>query len=126
MRPLKDGELKILVQFGKKNDPIFGNATNFYSLLKTDQQRQVADLFFGQSEISRPIIGPPGVPGMVVAALRAGMTNALKDEALLADAAKLGVDIDAVSGEETEQAFANFYKVSAPVLQQAREIMGRK
>ena len=86
----------------------------------------MADLFFGQSEISRPIIGPPGMPGHVVSALRAGMANALKDPALLADANKLGIDVDPVSGEETEQAFVDFYKVPAPVLQRAREIMGRK
>ena len=123
---VKSGELKFLVQFGKMNVPYFGDATNFYSLLKTDEQRQVADLFFGQSEIARPLIGPPGLPATFTAALRKAMAEALKDPALLEDAAKIGIDIEPVSGEETAQSFADFYKTPSAVVQKAKGIMGRK
>jgi tripartite-type tricarboxylate transporter receptor subunit TctC len=123
---VKSGELKYLVQFGKKNVPYFGGAPNFYAMLKTDEQRQVADLFFSQSEIARPLIGPPGMPPAIVAALTKAMADAVKDPAFLADAAKIGVDIEPMSSEETAQSFANAYKTPPEVVQKARMIMGRK
>ncbi|MPZ56934.1 MAG: hypothetical protein GEU91_10660 [Rhizobiales bacterium] len=122
---VKKGELKYLVQFGKQNVPYFGNAPNFYAMLKTEEQRQVADLFFGQSEIARPLIGPPGMPPAIIGALTKGMADTLKDPAMLAEAAKIGIDIEPVSGEETAQSFINFYKTPPEVVKKAREIMGR-
>jgi tripartite-type tricarboxylate transporter receptor subunit TctC len=124
---VKRGELKFLVQFGKNQDvPYFGGAPNFYKMLKTDEQRQIADLFFGQSEIARPLSGPPGLPPALVAALRKAMADAVADKAFLAEADKAGLDIDFVSGEETTQSFADFYQTPADVVAKAREIMGRK
>jgi tripartite-type tricarboxylate transporter receptor subunit TctC len=123
---IKSGEMKMLVQFGKKSIPFMGGATNFYSMLRTDEQRTVADLFFGQSAIARPIAGPPGLKPAMVAALRKAMADSLKDPGLLADAARIGIDIEPESGEAVTRAFADFYKTPAKVVQQAKVIMGRK
>jgi tripartite-type tricarboxylate transporter receptor subunit TctC len=124
---VKRGELKFLVQFGKHQDvAYFGGAPNFYKMIKTDEQRQIADLFFGQSEIARPLIGPPGLPPAFIAALRKAMAATVADKVFLAEAEKAGLDIDFVSGEETAQSFADVYKTPAGVVAKAREIMGRK
>jgi tripartite-type tricarboxylate transporter receptor subunit TctC len=125
-RNVKNGELKFLVQFGKQDVAYFGGAPNFYKMIKSDEQRQVADLFFGQSEIARPLIGPPGMPRAFVVALRKAMADAVKDKDFLADAAKANLDIEFMSGEEVEQSFADIMKTPPQVLQKARVIMGRK
>jgi tripartite-type tricarboxylate transporter receptor subunit TctC len=123
---VKRGELKFLVQFGKKDVPYFGGAPNFYKMLKTDEQRQVADLFFGISEIARPLLGPPGMPAPIVAALRKAMADAVADKAFRAEAEKAGLPIEFVSGEETAKVFVEFYKTPPAMVAKAREIMGRK
>lgn len=123
---VKRGEMKFLVQFGKQDVPYFGGAPNYYKMIKSDEHRQIADLFFGQSEIARPLIGPPGMPPATVAALRKAMADAVADKAFLAEAEKSGLDIEFVSGEETAQSFADFYKTPPHVVAAAREIMGRK
>ncbi len=120
------GELKFLVQFGKQDHPYFGGAPNFYKMLKTDEQRQVADMFFALSEIARPLLGPPGMPPAIVAALRKAMADAVADKTFRAEAEKSGLPIEFVSGEETAQVFVDFYKTPATVLDKARAIMGRK
>jgi tripartite-type tricarboxylate transporter receptor subunit TctC len=122
---VKNGQLKFLVQFGEQNEPYFGDAPNVYTMLKSKEDRQVADLFFGQVKISRPLIGPPGMPGPIVAALRKAMMDALNDRALLADAAKAGLKIDAVSGEETAKIMAGFYEAPPAVVRRAMAILGR-
>jgi tripartite-type tricarboxylate transporter receptor subunit TctC len=123
---VEKGQLKFIVQFGKENVPYFGNAPNFRKMLKTDEDRQVANLFFDQVSISRPLIGPPGMPAEIIAALRKAMMDTLKDKALLADAAKAKLDIDPVSGEETAKMMASFYKAPRAVVARAKQIMGRK
>jgi len=123
---VKRGELKFLVQFGKQDVAYFGGAPNFYKMIKTEEQIQIADLFFLQSEIARPLIGPPGLQPAFVAALRKAMADTMTDRAFLAEAEKSGLDIDFVSGEETARSFADFYKTPPAVVAKAREIMGRK
>jgi len=124
---VRRGELKYFVQFGKDKDvPYFGGAPNFYKMIKTDEQRQLADLFFGQSEIARPLVTPPGVAPAFVAALRKAMADTVADKALLAEAEKAGLDIEFVSGEETARSFADFYRTPPELVAKARAIMGRK
>ena len=75
---VKRGELKFLVQFGKtRTTRYFGGAPNFYKMIKTEEQSQIADLFFRQSEIARPLIGPPGLQPAFVAALRKAMADTI-------------------------------------------------
>jgi tripartite-type tricarboxylate transporter receptor subunit TctC len=120
------GELKFLVQFGKEDHPYFRGAPNFYKMIKTDEQRRVADLFFGISEIARPLLGPPGMPPEIVAALRKAMAQAVADKAFREEAEKQGLPIEFVSGEDTADVFVEFYKTPPALVAKAREIMGRQ
>ena len=103
--------------------PYFRGAPNFYQMLKTDEQRQIADLFFGQSEIARPLIGPPGMPAPIVAALRKAMAEAVKDKAFLADAAKLG-SISIRCRARRPRSRSRFYRTPPAVVARAVAIMG--
>lgn len=122
----KSGDLKLIVQFGKEKHPFMKDATHFYSLLKTDEDRQVADLFFGQSAIARPLAAPPDIPAARLAALRSAMANALKDPALLAAAEKAGADIVPETGDELTAGFSAFYRTPPAVVARAKTIMERK
>ena len=118
---VKAGEFKIFVQFGVDRPvPYFGDATRMYELLKTDEQRKIADLIFRQTELARPLAAPPGTPADRVAALRKAMLATLKDPAMLADAKKLLIDFDPVTGEETKQLFAGFYANPPELVDKAR------
>jgi tripartite-type tricarboxylate transporter receptor subunit TctC len=123
---VRDGKFKFLVQFGHEDVPFFQGAPNFYRMIKTEEDRQVAELFFGPVEIARPLIGPPDMPAPILAALRNAMTETLRDKALLTDAAKLSLDIEPMSGEQTQKAFARFFRSSPSVVKRAIAIMERK
>jgi tripartite-type tricarboxylate transporter receptor subunit TctC len=120
---IQAGELKIVVQFGRdRTVPYFGDATQMYTLLKTEDQKKVADVIFRQTELARPLAAPPGTPADRVAALRKAMLDTLKDPAMIADASKLQVDYDPVAGEETTQMFANFYNTPPALVEQAAKM----
>jgi tripartite-type tricarboxylate transporter receptor subunit TctC len=120
---IEAGEFKIIVQFGRdRKVPYFGDATQMYTLLKTDDQKKVADVVFRQTELARPLAAPPGTPKDRVAALRKAMLDTLKDPELLADAKKLKIDFDPVPGEEAKEMFAEFYKTPPNLVKQAAEM----
>ena len=104
---LKNGNLRILIQFGRQKAPYFGDAVNLYDLLKSEDEKLAADIIFRQSEIARPIAGTPGMPADRAAALRTAFMQTMKDPTFLADAAKLNMPIDPMSGEEV----AKLYRV---------------
>lgn len=119
---IKAGELKVVVQFGRdRKVPYFTDATQMYTMLKTAEQKKVSDLIFQQTELARPLAAPPGTPKDRVAALRKAMLDTLKDPALLADAQRLQIDYDPVTGEETTEMFSEFYKTPPALVEQGRK-----
>jgi len=119
---IKAGEMKIVVQFGRdRKVPYFTDATQMYTMLKTAEQKKVSDLIFQQTELARPLAAPPGTPKDRVAALRKAMLDTLKDPALIADAQRLKIDYDPVTGEETTEMFSEFYKTPPALVEQGRK-----
>lgn len=56
--------------------------------------------------LSRPLLGPPGMPGERVQILRDAFDAAMRDDGLLADARKLGMDIKPLSGAAIQKIVA--------------------
>jgi tripartite-type tricarboxylate transporter receptor subunit TctC len=120
---VKSGKFKIVVQFGRdRSVPYFGDATRMYTMLKTDEQKRIADVVFRQTELARPLAAPPGTPKDRVAALRKAMLDTLKDPAMIADSKKLSIDYDPVPGTQTAQMFADFYNTPPKLVEKAREV----
>jgi tripartite-type tricarboxylate transporter receptor subunit TctC len=120
---LKNGNLRILIQFGRQNAPYFGDAVNLYDLLKSESEKQAADIIFRQSEIARPIAGAPGMPADRMAVLRTALLQTMKDPAFLADAAKLNMPIDPMTGDEVAKLYESFYAAPKSVVDRAKFVM---
>lgn len=123
---IKSGSLRILLQFGRRNAPLFADAPNFYALLKSDDDRKVAEFVFRQTELARPIAAPPGLADEIIAALRSGFDAALASPALREDAGKSGVEIDAMPGAELAQAFAGFVATPPHLVERAKQATTRQ
>jgi tripartite-type tricarboxylate transporter receptor subunit TctC len=118
---IKAGEFKIITQFGRdRSVGYFGDATRLYDLLKTEEQKQIADVIFRQTELARPLAAPPGTPKDRVAALRKAMLDTLRDPAMIADAKRLTIDYEPVPGEETVRMFEGFYNTPPALVAKAR------
>ena len=120
---LKNGDMRILIQFGRQNVPQFGDAVNIYDLLQADTEKQVADLIFHQSEIARPIGGPPDIPADRAHALRTAFMQTIQDPAFLSDAGKAGLLIDAMTGEDVASLFRSFYAAPRSIVERAKFVM---
>jgi tripartite-type tricarboxylate transporter receptor subunit TctC len=123
---LADGKVNLLVQVGLARNPNMPKVPFIFDYARTEADRQLFRLVFGWLDLERPIGTPPGVPAERVAALRAGFDKAIKDPALLADAAKINVGIEPMSGAEIEKFVAEVSRTPAAVAARAATILGRK
>lgn len=122
---VKDGRMKLFIQMGSKRSDAFGNIPSVFDYAKTEEDRQILQFHFGQLLLGRPLAGPPGIPADRLQALRDALFATMKDPQFLAEANKIGLDIDPVRPEQVQELLKRFAAFSPDILRKAREAMGR-
>lgn len=125
MDDVKSGRLKLVIQMGSKKSDEFGNIPSVFDYAKTDEDRAVLDVHFKQLLLGRPLAGPPGIPADRLKALRAALVATMKDPEFLAEANRIGLDIDPASPEEVMELLKRFAGYPAEVFRRAQEAIGR-
>jgi tripartite-type tricarboxylate transporter receptor subunit TctC len=88
---------------------------------KTPEDRQVMELVYSQAVIGRPYVLPAGVPPERVAALRKAFMAALKDPALLAEAAKMKLDVEPISGDDAQTMVTQWFATPPNIIARAKK-----
>jgi len=70
--------------------------------------------------MARPFFAPPGVPADRIAILRKAFDAAMRDPALIEEAAKQRLELMPMQGAEMEALVAKLYALPQPVLERAR------
>lgn len=99
-----DNKINILVQIAMEPYPALEKmgVPMIWKWVKTDEQRRVLEFLMAEQVYGRPFLAPPNIPADRVAALRESFMETMKDADFLAEAEKLGIEIDPVSGEKFE------------------------
>ena len=92
-----------IVHFNFERHPDLPHVPTIFDVAKTESDRQAFALMVGRLEYGRPFFVPPGVPEARVNFMRRAFDATMKDPALLAEAAKLRIDIDAITGERVSK-----------------------
>jgi tripartite-type tricarboxylate transporter receptor subunit TctC len=121
---LQSGALKLIVQMGPFRDRTFGPIPTVDDFAKTDEQRQILSIAFDQLALGRPFMAPPGIPSDRHKALSDAFAQTLKDPALLADAKRMNLDVDYLSGADARNLLVRFADYPADVLRKAKSAMG--
>ena len=125
MDDVKNGRLKLVIQMGSKTSDEFGKIPSVFDYAKTDEDRAVLDVHFKQLLLGRPLAAPPGTPADRLQALRDALVATMKDPEFLADADKMGLDIDPASPEEVVDVLKRFASFPPEVFKRAQEAIGR-
>jgi tripartite-type tricarboxylate transporter receptor subunit TctC len=97
---ITEKKIRILAQWALQKSPELGDIPLLLDLAKTEADRDALRLMLARLEYGRPFFLPPNVPTARVEALRRAFDATMKDPAFLAEAEKLKLDIDPLSGEE--------------------------
>lgn len=119
---LSNGTLKIILQVALKPHPDLPGVPLVSDFVKTPADRQVLELIFSRNSMGRPLLAPPGLEPAVAAALRKGFAQAMHDPDLIAEAAKIDLELNFVSGEEVQALVERLYHSPPAVLARAQAI----
>src|SRR5262249_43441872 len=120
---IKERKINILVQLGMQPHADLTDVPMAIDLAKTAEDREVMGMVFAKFGMSRPFFAPPGVAVERLAALRRAFDATMRDEAFLADAGKLGLEINPVRGEAVEMLVTRIMTPPTALAQRAREVL---
>jgi tripartite-type tricarboxylate transporter receptor subunit TctC len=96
---IAEKKIRLLAQWTLNMNPELSEVPMFLELAGTQTQREALKLMLARLEYGRPFFLPPNVPAARVAALRRAFDATMKDPTYLAEAEKLKIDVEPLSGE---------------------------
>ena len=120
---IKDRKINILVQMGMKPHVDLKNVPMAIEHAKTPEGREIMEVVFAKFGMSRPFFAPPLVAPERLAALRRAFDATMRDDAFLADAKQLGMEINPVRGEDVELLVTRIMGTPAAPAQRARDVL---
>lgn len=119
------GDMHLVIQGGPASTNVFGKVPSLIDFAKTDTEKKVVEVHFGQLLLGRPFIGTPDIPADRAKALQDGFLAALKDPKLLADAEKTKISIDPVSADQALNLLKSFGNYPKSAIEAAKAAIGR-
>ena len=120
LKQYEDKQIRMLVVWGGREHPELKGIPLITSLAKTPEHKQALQLALARLEFGRPFFMPPNVPPARVAAMRRAFDATLKDPEFLAEADKLKLEIDPMSGDELAKMLEDIAKTPADVVARVR------
>jgi tripartite-type tricarboxylate transporter receptor subunit TctC len=119
---LKDGKITPIVQIALEKHPDLPNVPLILDFAKTPADRQEMELAVASLLMGRPYVLPAGVPADRVKILGDSFMAAAKDPALVAEAEKQKLEVDAIDGKAVHQLLEKMYKTPQPIIDKVTAI----
>ena len=123
---LAEKKIKIITQWALRPNPDLPGVPNAFDLAKTDEDKAAMKLVMARLDIGRPFFLPPNVPADRVNAIRRAFDATMKDPEFLAEAEKLKIEVDPLTGEQVAALIVDIYKTPAATVERARDAMAPK
>ena len=123
---ITEKKIRILAQWALQKSPELGDVPLFLDLARTEADRDALRLMLARLEYGRPFFLPPNVPTARIEALRRAFDATLKDPTYLAEAERLKVDVDPLSGEQVAALVEQVSRTPADIVARVRAAMESK
>ena len=120
---LDEKKINILIQLSYQKHPELQHVPLAGDLAKTQEEKQMINLFAARQVMGRPFFSTPDIPPDRAAALRKAFLDTLKDPEYEAEAEKLKLENTPVSGERVQQIVSEIYATPRAVVQKATELV---
>jgi tripartite-type tricarboxylate transporter receptor subunit TctC len=119
---LATGRLKIVMQLGLEKHKELPTIPMLDDFVTAPMDRQVLDLIFSRQAMGRPLLAPPGIDPRVTQALRAAFADAMRDPQLIAEGARMDLELGFVGGADVQATVERGYKSPPEVIARAQTI----
>jgi tripartite-type tricarboxylate transporter receptor subunit TctC len=123
---LADKKIKIIAQWALRPNAELPDIPNVLDEAKTAAERDALRLVLARLDIGRPFFLPPNVPAERVAALRAAFDATMQDPDYRAEADKLKIDVDPLTGAELAALVAQVSQTPAETVARVRAALEHK
>jgi tripartite-type tricarboxylate transporter receptor subunit TctC len=123
LKDIERGQVDYFVQMASSRHEDAPNTPTMRELLKDEKDRQILDILMSRLDLGRPYLVPPGVPADRVALLRKAFDLTAADADFQAEATKVGIKIDPITGEAAQKIIADMYKTPTDVLSRMQAIV---
>jgi hypothetical protein len=112
---IDEKKFNVLVQLSLSKHRDLPSVPLVMDFAKTDEEKQMFKLVFARQPMGRPFLAPPGIAAERVALLRKAFMDTLKNREFLAEAEKMKLEINPVSGEAVQQIVQEVYQTPKSV-----------
>jgi tripartite-type tricarboxylate transporter receptor subunit TctC len=120
---LASGRLKIVLQLGLEKHKELPDVPMLDELVTKPQDRLVLDMIFSRQSMGRPLVAPPGLDPRMAAAFRQAFAQAMHDRELIAEGAKMDLELSFVSGDDVQALVERLYRTPPDVIARAQAIV---
>ena len=103
--------------------PEIPEVPSIFDYAKTAEQRQLMRFIFSSTEFGRPYALPPDVPSERVAIMREALAAALRDSDLVAEAARIKMDMTYRPPDHLEQLVAALYHTPPALIETVEKLV---
>jgi len=122
---LRDGKVRILLQFGTERLPSLPNVPTVVELAHAEADRALLRFYAVKFSMARPLMAPPDVPAERLAALREAFDATMKDPQYLEEARRIGLDVNPLGGEGIAKLIQQVQATPQDVVDRLRELLAR-
>ena len=112
---IDDKKINVLVQLSLSKRVDLPHVPLIMDFAKTEEQKQIFKLVFARQPMGRPFLAPPGIPVERVAVLRKAFMDTMKSSEFLAEAEKMQLEINPVSGDAVQTIVQEVYRTPKAV-----------
>jgi tripartite-type tricarboxylate transporter receptor subunit TctC len=119
---LKDNKVNVLLQVSIEPHPELTKmgVPTVFQFVKDAEARKVVELVISQTVFHRSYIAPPETPPDQLEILRKAFDDTMADPALLADAQRMRIDIEPLSGAKVQEVVSRLYTTPKDIIERAR------
>jgi len=120
---LRDKKINVLVLTALEKSAEFPGAPAVVDLVAKQEDRQLLELMVGPTAMTRPFVGPPGMPVDKAALLRRAFDATMQDGEFRAEAARIQADLAPTTGEDVQKLVARIYATPRPVVERVKKLL---
>jgi tripartite-type tricarboxylate transporter receptor subunit TctC len=116
---ISQNKINVPVQAAMQKDPQLPNVPLVFELAKSEEQTQILKLLIATQVLARPFAAPPGVPSDQTQILRKAFDDTMSDPDFRAEADRLSIDVNPISGPSIQTLVEEIYTTPKDVLARA-------
>jgi hypothetical protein len=120
---IDEKRINILVQLSLSRHPDLPKVPLIMDFAKTNEEKQIFKLVFARQPMGRPFLMPPGIPADRMVAVRKAFMDTMKDREFLADAEKMKLEINPVSGDAVQEIVQQVYQTPKSIAAAVAEMV---